>query len=93
MAVYRRIKRKNMGQIIKNLTAPLKLYVVRTKTDKNGDGVVEGRLAGVYTSREGADGCVQEIKARNNVQRHNVTTAEAKITVTEILPDTYYENI
>lgn len=82
-----------MAQVIKNLTAPLKLYLVRVKTDKDGDGVIENRTAGVYTSRDRAEECVQEIKARNTVRRHNVTTAEAEIVVTEITANTYYEDI
>lgn len=82
-----------MAQIIESLTAPLNLYLVRTKTDKDGDGVIENKIVGVYTSRDGAEECIQEIKARNTVRRHNVTTAEAEISITEITANTYYENI
>lgn len=70
-----------------------KLYIIRTKTDIDGDGVIEYKTKGVFTSEEAAQACVEEIKGRYDVQRHNVTTSMAEISVTAIEPNKYYENI
>lgn len=70
-----------------------KLYVVRTATDVDKDGMPEIKLCGVFTTKEGAEACADEIKGRSDVQRHNVTTSDIKTSVTEINADTYYEEI
>lgn len=70
-----------------------KLYLIKTKTDLDGDGNIENKIHGVFTSQKAAETCIEEVKARYSIERHNVTTARAEITVVEIDANTFYENI
>lgn len=70
-----------------------KLYIVRTKTDGNVNSAPKNKLNGVFATREKAEACADEIRGRNDVQRHNVKTSEIRIEITEIDADKFYEDI
>lgn len=74
----------------------MKLYLVETRMNAGNTAIETAEkktLNGVFTTRDLAEKCIEEIKARHAVQRHLYTIAGPSSSICEIDADTFYEDI